>query len=91
MEWETVSFVMSGKLRFRILVELKESQKTPSDLKDIIKVPISHISKTLTELEKWELVECLTPERRKTKFFTTTDKGKNILSEISRITSSKTD
>jgi len=88
MEWETVSFVMSGKLRFRVLVELKGSQKTPSDLKDIIKVPMSHISKTLTELGKMDLVECLTPERRKTKFFTTTDKGKKILNEINRITSS---
>ncbi len=89
MDWDVVSFVMSGELRFRILIELKNVQKTPSDLKETLKVPISHISKTLKELKDNEVVECLTPERRKTKFYAITEKGTGILDEISRVTSSR--
>jgi DNA-binding MarR family transcriptional regulator len=87
MDWDSVSFVMSGKLRFRVLVELKDSQKTPSDLKENIGSPISHISKTLKELESEGLAECLTPERRKMKFFRITNKGIEILDEINKLTS----
>jgi len=85
MDWNSISFVMSGKLRFRILIELKNSQKTPSNLASSLKVPRSHISKTLKELEDRDLIVCLTPERRKMKFYTITNKGKKILNEISKL------
>ncbi|MBI5253751.1 MAG: hypothetical protein HY930_05075 [Euryarchaeota archaeon] len=87
MDWDTVSFVMSGNLRFRTLVELKGAQKTPSDLREVFGCPISHVSKTLKELEGRNLIKCLTPERRKIKFFTITDGGKKILDEINKVTS----
>lgn len=87
MDWDSVSFVMSGKLRFRILIELKNSHKTPSDLATLFKVPISHISKTIKELEEKDLVKCLTPERRKMKLYMITKKGIEILNEINKITS----
>lgn len=89
MDWDAVSFVMSGELRFRVLIELKDMKKTPSDLKETLKVPISHVSKTLKELKDNELVECLTPERRKSKFYSITPKGTKILDEISKVTSSR--
>lgn len=89
MDWNSVSFVMSGKPRIRILIELKNGQKTPSELAEILKVPRSHISKTIKELEGKELIKCLTPERKKMKFYAISDNGKEILSYISNITSDK--
>lgn len=89
MDWNSVSFVMSGKLRIRILIELKNGQKTPSELAAILKIPRSHVSKTIKELEEKELIKCLTPDRRKMKFYTISSTGKEILSYISNVTSNK--
>lgn len=87
MDWNAISFVMSGKLRFRTLIELQTSQKTPSDLSSELNTPISHISNTLKELENEKLVECLTPNRRKMKLYSITEKGREILREINKMTS----
>ncbi len=89
MDWNSVSFVMSGKLRIRILIELKNGQKTPSELAATLKIPRSHVSKTIKELEEKELIKCLTPDRRKMKFYIISDTGKEVLSHINNITSNK--
>ena len=89
MDWDDISYVMSGKLRFKILVLLKNSQKTPSDLKSDIGTHFSNISKTLKELENYELIKCLTPDRKKMKFYSLTEKGNNIINEINKMTENK--
>ena len=85
-DWNLISFIMSGKLRFKILVELKMSEKTPTDLSTVLKIPISHISKTLSELQEAQLIICLTPNRRKKKFFKITEQGIELLSSINKMT-----
>jgi len=89
MEWSDISYVMSGRLRFKILILLKNSKKTPSDLKNEIGTHFSNISKTLKELEKYELIKCLTPDRKKMKFYSLTEKGNKIINEINKITENK--
>jgi len=84
MDWNLVSFVTSSRLRFKILIELNKSKKTPSELSRIIKSPISHISSTMKELEEKNLIKCLTPERRKNKFYEITEFGKELLEFISK-------
>ena len=86
MDWDLMSYVMSGKLRFRILTELRKGNKTPTELSKLIDSPISHVSTTLKELESKELIECLTSERRKNKFFQITQKGEGVLGDIGRET-----
>ena len=81
-----MSYVMSGKLRFRVLTELRKSNKTPTELSKIIDSPISHISTTLKELEDKGLIECLTSERRKNKFFKISEKGEGVLEGINKET-----
>jgi predicted transcriptional regulator len=89
MDWNLVSFVTSGKLRFKILIELNKSEKIPSELSSIVAAPISHISRSLKELENEHLIQCLTQERRKNKFYQITTLGKEILEFINKET--KTD
>jgi len=84
MDWNLVSFVTSSKVRFKILIELNKGKKTPSELANIIKNPISHVSSTTKELEDKNLIKCLTPERRKGKFYVITDVGKDLLDFISK-------
>lgn len=86
MDWDLISYAMSGKLRFRVLTELRKGNKIPTELAKITNSPISHISTTLKELEYKGLIECLTSERRKNKFFQITDKGENILDNINKET-----
>ena len=43
---------------------------------------MSHISRTLKELEKLGLVKCLTPEIRKSKFYSITNTGSKVLKDI---------
>ena len=86
MDWELVSFVLSSKLRFRVLVELNKARKTPSELARLTKSHLSNVSATIRELERKNLVRCLTPERRKKKFYDITELGRNLLDFISKET-----
>jgi len=51
------------------LKSIRKENKIPTELAKTINSPISHISTTLKELEEKGLIECLTSERRKNKFF----------------------
>ncbi|MHA1677591.1 MAG: winged helix-turn-helix domain-containing protein [Promethearchaeota archaeon] len=86
-KWDLISFVLSSKLRFKILIELKNKERIPTKLARNLNKPISHISKAIRELQEEGLIKCLTPLRRKNKFYTITDKGKKILFEINKMTS----
>lgn len=86
VEWELVSFVLASEMRFKILVSLNNRVQTPTDLKDEFDVPISRVSAVLAELRDKSLVENLTPDRRKSKMYSITDEGKNVLAEIHDLT-----
>lgn len=87
MDWAVVSFVMSSKPRFKVLIELFQGKSTPSKLADALGFPSSHVSKALSELSEKGLVRCLTPERRKTKFYEITEEGTKCIAEINKMTS----
>jgi len=84
--WRLISFVTSSTLRFKVLIELNKGEEIPSKLSDEIKAPISHVSKTLSELEQENLIKCLTPSRRKGRFYAISPLGKEVLSEINELT-----
>jgi predicted transcriptional regulator len=85
--WELISFIQASKVRFRIMISLNEQVKSPVALKKELKVPISRISAILKELRGKELIENMTPDRRKSKIFQLTKKGRDVLNEIHEITS----
>jgi len=85
-DWDLISFVKASDKRLRILSMLKSSVNTPSELSTKLSIPISHVSSTLSELVENKLVICLTPERRKTKLYKTTETGEHVLSKIDEIT-----
>ncbi len=74
-------------MRLKILTSLSKSQKTPKQLSEEYKIAISHISRALKELEIKEIIRCLTPTRRKGKFFIISPKGKKILEKIGDVVS----
>ena len=84
-DWELISFVKASEIRLHILESLNDNVQTPTELKEKHKVPISRISSVLKELVENNLVENLTPDRRKGKIFSLTKQGKSVLSEIQKI------
>jgi len=87
VDWELVSYVLASDLRFQILIKLRENKKTPSKLSEELDIANPRISVALKELQEEELIECLTPNRRKSKLFTITDKGDKVLKEVHELTS----
>ncbi len=86
-KWDLVSFVMASKPRLQVLVNLREKVSTPTELTRKIGIPISRTSSILKELTEKELVECLTPDRRKAKIFKITDKGNEVIDLVDEIIS----
>jgi predicted transcriptional regulator len=86
--WDLISFVKASEIRYNTLASLEKGAKTPTELKESFGVPISRISAILKELVDVDLVENLTPSRRKSKMYGLTKKGQSILSEILKVASS---
>lgn len=86
MDWKTLSYVFSSELRLKTLLELSKTKYTPKQLSVSLNQPISHVSKTLKELRTKGLVECLTPNRRKARFYSITRHGNQVLDEINKLT-----
>jgi predicted transcriptional regulator len=85
LDWDTVGFVFSSQLRLKILLVLRESKNTPKQLSASLKKPMSHVSKALKQLSERQLVECLTPKRRKGRLYDITKRGNQVLDEIGKI------
>jgi predicted transcriptional regulator len=82
--WELISFVKASEIRHNILASLDRGVKTPTELKEQNKVPMSRISTILKELMDNNLVKNLTPDRRKSKIFALTSLGESVLKEIQK-------
>ena len=62
MDWNLLGFIKASQYRQRILLKLKEGNKTPRELRDGLSYYMSHVSQTLKDLSEKKLVICLTPK-----------------------------
>lgn len=85
MNWDFISFVFSSKTRSKVLLLLSKSEKTPKQLSEELSSALSHVSRALQELEEIGLISCLTPNRRKGKFYQITKTGREILNELKNL------
>ncbi len=88
-EWSIIGNIFSSKIRRKILELLSSKPKTPMMLESLTKYHISHISRSLLELRKLELIFCKNPNLFKGKFYDITEKGKYILKKINELDSSE--
>jgi len=79
--WKYIGFVLRAKNRKKVMKAL-DRPKLPSELAKELKIHISHVSRTLSELEKAGLIECLTPDEKVGRLYRLTNKGKEILEKI---------
>jgi predicted transcriptional regulator len=85
MNWDLISLITSSKVRFKILIRLNKSKATPTELSKDLEIHTSAVSRTLSELTKKELIECLT-KRKKFKYYQITSEGKKLLKHINEET-----
>ena len=79
MNEKLISFVLAGKNRRNILDLLSKETLTPAQiLRKANYTYLTHIIRTLKELNKVALIECVNPEARSYKFYKITKKGKEI-------------
>ena len=83
MSIKDYSYVFSGSFRKKVFMELKK-KRTPSQIAKNIKASTGQVSRALKQLEKRDLIECLTPDSRMGKFYALSDKGKELLAEIEK-------
>jgi DNA-binding MarR family transcriptional regulator len=79
--WKQVSFVLRAKNRKKVIKAL-DRPKLPSQLATELEIQISHVSRTLSELEEAGLIECLTPDEKIGKLYRLTKKGREVLEQI---------
>ena len=79
--YDLISFVSRGKVRRKVLENLKEAN-TPTKLSQIIKTHRSTTSRAILALEKRGLVKCITPDESMGRYYETTSLGKKILREL---------
>jgi len=77
-KYELVSFVSRGKIRRKVLKQLS-TPKTPTQLSEIISTQRPTISRTISVLQKKNLVICITPKEKMGRYYQITPLGKEIL------------
>ncbi len=82
---ELLSFVMSGKVRIKILQILLLGKRTPTLLSKEIKTHQSTTSRALISLENKKLVKCLTPKAKLSRLYSITDLGNKVINEVDKI------
>jgi len=82
ISYTALGYVQASEYRKRVLFALKSGLLRPKDIADQTKYPQSHVSNTLSELVKQNLVACVNPESRKGRLYKLTDEGHVILEYI---------
>jgi len=76
---ELYGFLVSSLRRLNVLKALKNKPLRPFEIAKKIKYKAPNVSKTLFKLEKYKLVECITPNKSSWRVYAITDLGKQVL------------
>jgi len=84
-DWQTIGRVKNSTYREATLLAL-QGQKTPAALhQQLPKISRQHLSRSLRELAKLRLVECLTPKTPRYRLYQRTTKGNHIVRAITKL------
>jgi len=80
-KWDNISFIVRSSPRKKVFLALQEP-KTPTQLSKDLGINIGFISNILIDLQKRELIKCLSPNEKRHRFYQISKKGKEILKSI---------
>jgi predicted transcriptional regulator len=81
-DYKLLGKVLASNHRLRTLNLLAERIMTPGEIANRLDLELSHVSKTLRELQDFGLVECKNPTLRKGRLFALTPKGKITIESL---------
>lgn len=82
-DWDNISFIVRNKNR-KAVFEMLDKPKTPTQLAREININIGFVSNILIELLDRKLIECLTPNEVRNRFYRISKKGKRIKEKIEK-------
>jgi len=84
MDVEEYSWVKASDYRENILLAMEGKPRTPKELSEMTDYYLSHVSNVLSDLDSHGLAECITPEKKKGRLWTTTEKGDKLIEDLKR-------
>ena len=81
-DWHAYGVVVGSEYRKKVISAIARGPKSPKQISNATGLRLSHVSKTLKELEKIETDECLTPDLRNVKLFQLSGLGGQILGKL---------
>ena len=84
MDVEEYSWVKASDYRENILLAMEEKPRTPKELSEMTDYYLSHVSNVLSDLDSHGLAECITPEKKKGRLWTATEKGDRLIEDLKR-------
>jgi len=76
--WDDISFIVRNKNRRRIF-EALDKPKTPTELAKELNLNVGFVSNLIIELLERKLIECLSPNEKRHRFYKRTKKGNVLL------------
>jgi len=79
MSWEDAGTLKASPSRSKILELLSKHFMTPKEIADISKLHLSQVSRGLKQMERRNMVKCMTPNLTRGRIYSITEKGRQAL------------
>jgi predicted transcriptional regulator len=81
--WDDISFIVRNKNR-KAVFDVLNKPKTPTQISRELKINVGFVSNILIELQSRKLIECLTPNEVRNRFYRINKKGLLIKIKIKK-------
>ena len=82
-KWDNVSFIVRSGPRKKVFLALAEP-KTPTQLSKELKLNVGFVSNIIIDLLKRDLIECLSPNEKRHRFYQISKNGQNLLKDLKK-------
>ncbi|MEK6935229.1 MAG: ArsR family transcriptional regulator [Nanoarchaeota archaeon] len=82
-EWDDISFIVRNKNR-KAVFNMLDKPKIPTQLSKELQINIGFVSNILIELLERKLIDCLSPNEKRNRFYKISKKGQKIKEKIER-------
>ena len=82
-DWDDISFIVRNKNR-KAVFEILDKPKTPTDLSKELSINLGFVSNILIELSERGLIECLSPNEKRNRFYRINKKGEKLKEKIEK-------
>jgi len=79
MSWEDAGILKASPSRLKILELVSKRPMTPKEIAQQSKLHLSQVSRGIKEMEKRNMVKCMTPSLKRGRIYSATEKGMEAL------------